>query len=150
MTQSTTQINACDVVIKLDNDGGVLQDISGSTNTININRLNRVGDGVRTFGSRFPLRAACGKDAEITMRAVYSGNELEAKQLLNEWYENHNDEARTLQVDIPDSDPGGDRYTFEVLLENLRIDVEAGNPDPVGIEANMKPTGTFTWAEIGS
>lgn len=150
MTQSTTQVNACDVVVKIDNAAGNLQDISGSSNQVSFDLQNKVGDGIRTFGTDFPLRAVCGRDAAISMRAVYSGDEGEAKQLLMDWYFNHNKDARTLVIDIPDSDPGGDRYTFEAYLEHVNVPVEAGNPDPILLEASFKPTGTYTWAEIGS
>jgi len=149
--QTTTQISACDVVIRLDTDVDfTLADISGSSNSVTLNRLTQVSDAIRSFGSDFPIRQACGRDADITLRAIYSEDEAEAKQLLNDWYENHNQDRRTLQVDVPNSDPGSDRYTFEVYLASLNMSLESGTPGPVLLEASLKPSGTFTWAEIGS
>lgn len=150
MPQSTTQINSCDSVIKLDNGAGNLADISGSSNAVTLNRLVEIGDGVRTFGEAYKLRAACGKDAEITMKIVYSGDDAEALFILNDWYENSHETPRTLQVDIPDSDPGGDRYTFEVFLEKLSFDDNAGSADPILVDVSFKPTGAFSWVVIGS
>ncbi len=150
MDQTSTAITACDVVAKLDNDAGVLVDISGASNRISIRRTTRVSGGTYTFGSAFPVRKACGKDAEITFRAVYTEDEAEARHLLEEWYENHYSQARTLQVDVPDGDAGSQRYSFEVLLESLNFDAEAGSAEPVLMEAVLRPTGTFTWAEVGS
>ncbi len=150
MTQTTTQINGCDAVLKIDNAAGNLADISGSSNSISIERLNQVGDGVRTFGSRFKVRAACGKDANISVKILYTADGAEALALLNDWYENHNEDSRSLRLDMPDSDPGSDRYDFEVFIESFRFDVEAGNSDPILCEVAFKPTGTFTCAEIGS
>ena len=150
MTQSTTQLNSCDSVIKLDNGAGALADISGSTNSVSIERLVTVGDGIRTFGNDFKLRAACGKDAAIKCKCVYSGEDSEALFILNDWYENSYKTARTFVVDIPSSDPGGDRYSFEVLLERLSFDDNAGEADPILVEYDLKPTGSFTWSVIGS
>lgn len=150
MTQTTSQVNSCDSTLKLDDEGGNLQDISGSSNAVTIERLQKVGDGLRTFGNDFSVRAACGRDANITLRAVYSQADSEATFLLNDWYHNHPKTLRTFIADIPDSLPGSDRYTFEVLLESLRFDDESGNPDPILIEAAFKPSGTFTWSVVSS
>ncbi len=150
MAQTTTGINACDAVIKLDNDSGVLVDISGVSNNVQMNRVNRVSDGTRTLGTDYPFRLVCGKDANITLRIVYSTEEAEAMQLLNDWYENHNTDARTLQIDVPDGNPGSDRYSFEVLLSELPIPIDAEEAGPIMVEVTLLPTGTFSWAQIGS
>jgi len=150
MAQTTSAINACDAVIKLDNGAGNLADISGSSNSITLNRLTQVSDAFYSFGGRFPIRKACGKDADITLRVVYSGDDAEALYILNDWYENHNTDARSLRVEIPDGDPGGDRYDFEVLLGTLNMDATSGEPNPILVEASLRPTGTFTWSVIGS
>jgi len=150
MAQSISQVNGCDLVVKLDNGSGIPIDISGSSNSVNTERLVEVGSGVKTFGSSFPIRAACGKDANISLKAVYSGDDAEATFMLNDWYENHHKDHRTLQVDCPDSLPGSDRYIFEVFLTSLKIDYMAGQADPILVEATFKPTGTFSWAVVAS
>ncbi len=137
-------------MIHLSNDSGGLSDISGSSNSVTMNRLTQVSDAIRSFGSDFPIRQACGRDADITLKVIYSTSQLEAKQCLNDWYENHNTDLRTLQVDLPDGLPGSDRYTFQVFLATLNMGIEAGTPNPILVEASLKPSGTFTCAVIAS
>lgn len=150
MAQTTTAINGCSGVIKVDNDSGVLQDVSGSANRIEMDRSLRMSDDIYTFGSAFPITKTCGKQAALNMRIVYSTEELEAMQLFNEWHENHSTDKRTVQIDMPDSNPGSDRYSFECYLQRIRTPFEAGDPNPVLVEIELKPTGTYTWANIGS
>ena len=150
MAQTTTAINGCDGVIKVDNDAGNLQDISGSSNQITIERLLRTSDDVYTFSTDYPLTLTCGKKATVTIRIVYSTDELEGMQLFNEWYENHATTKRTVQIDLPDSTAGSDRYTFECLIERFTFSTEAGDANPIMAEIVLKPSGTFTWAQVGS
>ncbi len=150
MAQTTSQVNACNAVLKLDNSEGNLADISGSSNRVSITLTNIVSEPVRTFGSQFGIRTVCGKDSSITLRVVYSEDESEAKQVLLDWYQNHNQDSRTFQVDNPDSEAGSDRFTFECKLGEMTMDLDPSEPGPTMIEAQLRPTGTFSWAEIGS
>jgi hypothetical protein len=130
---------------------GSLADISGSSNSVTLNRMTQVSDAIRTFGGTdFPIRQACGRDAEITLKVIYSMSQIESKQILNDWYENHHTDRRTLQVFMPDALPGSDKYEFEVYLERLNVSVESGTPAPIMIEATLKPSGTFTWSVVAS
>jgi hypothetical protein len=148
--QTTTAINGCDLTVKIDNSSGVLQDVSGTSNQIRMDRSLRISDDVYTFGTKFPIVKTCGKKATISARFIYSQDEAEAIQLLNDWYENHSEDPRTVQIDMPDSLPGSDRYTYEALLENLNVQQEAGDANPTLVEATFRPTGTFSWANISS
>lgn len=150
MAQTTSQISSCDTTIKLDDENGILNDITGSSNSVSIERLQNVGDGLKTFGTDFPVRQACGRDANISLRVVYSQADNEALYILNDWYHNHKGTSRSFQVDVPDSNPGSDRYAFEVFLQSLRFDDEAGSADPIMVEVALRPTGTFTWTVVGS
>jgi hypothetical protein len=143
-------VNSCDTTVKLDDENGVLQDVTGSSSAVDQEFIQNVGDGLRTFGTDFPVRAACGRDGNVTWRVVYSQADNESLYMLLDWYFNHPKTARTFQVSIPDDTPGSDRYSFEMLLANLRIPDEAGNPDPIIVEAALRPTGAFTWAVVGS
>jgi len=51
MALTTTAINACDVAIWLDDDSAAPQDISGSSNEIDLNFDNKIGE-VFAFGSQ--------------------------------------------------------------------------------------------------
>ncbi len=148
MPQTTTQVNGCDVVVNLDNTAGTLTDISGSSNEVSMDFNNNLGE-FRTFGSTWPVRMMCGADATISFNAVYSLAASEAKDILMDWFFTDRD-LRTIQVDIPDSSVGSDRYTFQVLLETLNVPVAADEAAPILIAATMRPSGEVTYAAIAS
>jgi hypothetical protein len=148
MPQTTSQVNACDVVIKLDDVNGELDDISGSSNECSMDLTNDLGV-LTTFGVRFPVRQECKSDATINLKIIYSMDETEALSILRGWYFTTRGH-RTIQIDVPDGDVGGDRYTFECFLESLGIPLKSDDPNPILVEAVLKPTGTFTCSEIGS
>ena len=152
MAQTVTQISGCDVVIKLETDVPFqMMDISGSSNSVTINRTTQVSDAIRTFGGTdFPVRQACGRDAEITLRVIYSTAEVEAKQILNDWYENHHGDRRNIEIYLPDNSAGSDKYAFDVYLASLNMSVDSGTPNPIMIEAALRPSGTFTWSLVAS
>lgn len=146
--QTTTAINFCDAVIKLDNQGGGLVDISGSSNDVTMDLQNKLGEAF-TYSSKFPVRKECKKDATINLKVVYSQADQEAMDLLLDWYYNTFG-SKTITVDTPNSDPGGDRFTFEVFLESLNMPGKSDDANPTLCTAVLKPTGSFTRAIIGS
>jgi hypothetical protein len=152
MVQTTSQVNACDVVVTLDDQTGTPADISGSSNQVTMNLTNDSGT-TQTFGAggtgRFPVRTQCRSDAEITFRAVYSRDDGEAMRILLDWFfiaRGH----KTLEVNIPDDGVGADKYTFEVILQRMNVPVDGTSADPILAECTLQPTGEFTWAVIGS
>lgn len=147
MPATTTAITACNAVVNLDNSGGTLVDISGSSNEVQIDLENNVGE-FKPFGTAWPVRLVCGKDASISFKAVYSMNAAEAKALLNQWYFGGNDGARTLRVDAPDSNTGSDRYQAEVVLESLSIPMKADDATPIPISAEFKTASAMTLTTI--
>lgn len=150
MTQTTTQVNSCDTTVKIDDENGVLIDVTGSSSAVDAEFVQNVGEGLRTFGTDWPVRQACGRDGTFTWRAVYSLDNAEAKYILNDWFFNHPKTRRTFQMDVPDSNPGSDRYSFECYLATLRFSDEAGSPDPIMMEATLRPSGAVSWTSIGS
>lgn len=148
MPQTTTSINACDLAVSLDNSAGTLVDISGSTNSVRMRLSNTLGVAF-TFGTRWPIRLECKSDAELTMRGIYSQADTEAVRQLLRWFFTDRG-ARTLQVDVPSAAGGGDRFTFEVRLENLDVPLDGVEAAPIPVEATMRPTGSFSIAAIAS
>lgn len=143
MTQTTTAVNACDVAVWLDDDLGVPQDLSGSSNTISMEFTNQLGN-VRNFGTRWQIRLECGKDATFNLTAVYSTAPNEAKDLFLNWYFNSPGD-RTLTVYIPDKNIGSDVYRCEARLATMPITVEAGNAEPITISCQLMPNGVVDW-----
>ncbi len=150
MAQTTTNITACDAVMKLETQPeGTLLDISGSMNSVTMRFLQPTGQ-LRTFGSRFYVRGQCGQDAELSARAVYSEDDSEAINILRDWYFNHPGTLRKFQVFLPDASAGSDKYEFSTLLVDLEIPAESGNADPVLCAFTLSPSGTFSWSKVAS
>ena len=144
MTQTSTAINGCDASIWLDKSTGVLTDISGSSNTYNMDFDNELG-ALRNFGSRWPIRLECGKDATFTLAITYTTATDEAVSILKEWYFT-NPGRRSVRFYLPDKSIGADLYSGEVRLEKLSVPVEAGKADPILVTATLRPDGEFSWA----
>lgn len=149
MPATSTAKNACNAVIKVDNGAGVLADISGSMNEVNVNLDNKLGE-VKVFGSDFPRRLACGRDAALDTRFVYSGSDAESAYILLDWWQNHHEDARTMEFYLPDENPGADKISGEFMLENLRLPGKADDANPILGTASFKPDGDVTWAVQGS
>lgn len=148
MVQTTTQINACDAVLKLDGPASTLVDISGSSNAVDMELTNEIGEA-RTFGNKYMLRMECGKDASITLKVIYSTSATEAMAILKAWYFTVFG-RKTFTIAIPNASPGSDLYTFEVYLESLSWTSDPAEAGPTIVEASLKPSGTFTLATITS
>lgn len=144
MPQTTTAQNACDASIWLDNTSGVLTDVSGSSNTINMEFSEQVGN-VRNFGTRWQILLTCGLDATFAFTAVYSTAAQEAKAILLDWFFNKPGTNKTLKVYLPDKNVGSDVYTAEVKLITMPITVQASSAEPMQISCTLRPDGAVTW-----
>jgi hypothetical protein len=149
MPQTTTAQNACDAVIYLDNDGGVLTDVSGSTNQVTVGHTLIVGEQ-RTFGNDWPIRLTCGKDSSLSFVALYSTTGDEAWDIVKGWFEVYDGAARTVRVDMPDASAGSDRLQGEFILSEYNYDLMAGEGAPVLVNATLLPSGQITLSEIGT
>lgn len=150
MAQTTTAVNACDVVIKLDDENGLPQDVSGSSNEIKMSFMKKTGE-LQTFGGDFPVRLACGRDAEFSLVGVYTLAINEIRDLINEWYFGTDTPAlRTLEVNIPDNSPGSDRYYGEVVLDSFDFTASSGDASPLKLNATLKPSGAWHYVKLGS
>lgn len=149
MTQTTTAIVATNVVVSLDNAAGVLTDISGSSNKVELGPKNGVAE-TRVFGSQWMLRGVVGKDVDVSLDCVYTTAAAEGAQLLEGWFYGGVDTARSLQIDVPDSDPGSFRYTGEFVLSDYSSSYDATADEWVMVSAKLLPTGAVTKATIGT
>lgn len=151
MAQTTTYVNACDVVIELDDDSGSLVDISGSSNDVSISISRSLGSLV-TFDGGWDIVTACKRNATVSIGAVYSTVDGEARDILEGWMlgDDSGPANRTLQISVPDSDPGSMQYTVETVIESLDLPITASSPDPIAMTAQLRTTGTFVRAVISS
>lgn len=144
MPATTSAFTACDTVVKLDNENGVLQDISGSSNTLEAVFERKTGE-VRVFGTEWMLRIQCGKDASFKLKAVGTSAVSEVRRLVTDWFFDGQG-TRTLQFDEPDSNGGGYRYEAEVFLKSHKFTLDAGSENPVMYDLEFVPNGEVTRA----
>lgn len=144
MAQTTTHINACDAGIWLDNASGTQTDIGGSSNACSITLSQNIGE-LPTFGTDWPRRKACGRDAKVELVVIYSTAADEGKDLLVDWFfgGNHKN-ARTLTIYLPDKNVGSDVYQGEFILEGFKIPIQAGDGKPIAVTANLSVDGELS------
>jgi hypothetical protein len=150
MAQTTTAINACDVSVWLDNAAGVLTDISGSSNKLDMNFDHEIGE-YRAFQGKWPGRLCCGKDAAFTLDVIYSSTATEGLALLRDWYFTAGAACkRTMHVYIPTKNVGADYYAMEVVLKNLKFAADRGVPGPIMVSAQLLPSGDVTLSTVAT
>lgn len=148
MPATTTAVNACDVDVRLDNTSGILTDISGSSNEISLDFKVNIGE-FKVFGSQWFQRLACGKDASIELKVIYTQAADEGFDIIRDWFFSSSiNVPRTLQVTIPNGNNGADRYTVEVLLESFNVPAKADEAGPIMVAISLKPSGTITYAVV--
>lgn len=146
MAQTSTHITACNVGLWIDNAAGTPVDCSGSSNEVALDFSQNIGE-LRTFGTDFPRRKACGRDATIALTAIYSTAADEALDVIKNWYfsSSHSD-ARTVSVYVPDKNVGSDHYYGEFVLEGFSTTLTAGEGSPVAATINLSVDGEAYWS----
>lgn len=147
MPATSTAINGCDAVILLDDNLGTPQDISGSSNSFELNFEVEIGD-FKPFGSDFPIRLGCGRDAALSLEIVYTMAANEARDLFNDWFFNNHATPRTVTIQLPDATPGGDQYSGEFILESYSFSAEAGEAGPIMASISLLPDDAVAYSVI--
>lgn len=149
MPQTTTAISACDAAIALDSDAGVLTDISGSTNQVELEFTNNEGTA-HTFLGDFPIRKLCGKDCNGTITVIYTTTADEAWDLIKGWYHVYDGAARTLRIEPQGVGSGYDRYEGEFVLLNYSHPLSSSDAGPITVTANIACDGEIYLLETGT
>lgn len=143
MAESTTVVNACDVVLKLDDDSETLVDISGSSNQISMNFDHDI-EAYKVFGTTWRRRLECGKDANFSLRVLYSEAASEAAAIIKDWYFTNPPGDRSFEVYVPDESAGSDRYYGEVKIASMAFELVSDAAGPIIITASLVPNGEVT------
>lgn len=149
MAQTTTAVSACDVSLWLGDDSGTAVDISGSSNEIDMSFEQNIGEFV-TFGSRWPVRQECGKDASFSIQVVYSTAADEAFDLIKNWYFSNTPGRRLLEVYIPDKNVGSDYYNGDVRIASFNWTASRGEASPIMVSLELLPDGEFSHSTSGT
>jgi len=142
MPQTTSAASFLDCKIKLDNAGGTLRDISGSTTQINPEFIHTIGRA-HTGDTKWALKVDGTKDATMTVNVVYSQGANEAFQMLLTWWFTDPPGRRSIEVYIPDEDAGADIFYGEVKIGTLRWNGDYSSSDPIIATVVLETDGPF-------
>lgn len=144
MAQTTTHVNACDIVLKVDNSAGTLTDISGSSNSASLS-LQRTLGSLMTFEGQWDIVTSCKISGTISLGAVFSTAANEARAILEGWMwgDDGGTSSRSVEINIPDESVGSIKYYGEAVLESLEIPLEAATADPIAITAQLRTNGQW-------
>lgn len=140
MAVTETAFNACNAVVELDDANGVMRDISGHANNVDMELTKEIGD-YKVFGSPYKWRLECGKDGSVTLDVVMDKDTLGGFRLLKDWYTNGG--ARRFRVSAPDASIGNTRWWGYFLLENLKWAFSATEAGAIMVSASLLPNGAI-------
>jgi hypothetical protein len=149
MAQTTTAVNACDVVISIDNSGGTLTDISGSSNQCSMDIARNVAE-VYTFSGDWAIKKSCKSSVTVAVQVLYSTTADEGRDLLEDWIFDSPTTDKTVQIDVPDSSVGSTRYSGEFTIESYSVPLAASEAGVIICSANLSNSGTVTRSTIAS
>jgi hypothetical protein len=140
MPETTSAINACNVALHLDNSSGVPVDISGSANRVEPQFSQQIGE-YQVFGGAWLKRLVCKKDATLNLQIVYSTAANEGWKILKDWWQNHNDEPRTVRFMVPEEEIGADDFSGEFLISTMNAPFDGTQAGPVLVALTLLQTG---------
>lgn len=149
MAQTTTAQAACRADVWLDNAGGTLTDISGSTTTVDPDFTQTLGD-YHPRASAWPSRLDGGKDAGVRLNVLYTSTADEGWDILKDWWFAANPGARTMTWYAPSKTAGADVFSGEFRIRGLRWTHGAGDPAPLVVTADLVPDGAISQSTYSS
>lgn len=148
MAQTTESVNACGVVLMVDDNTGTLADISGSTNQASMDFSKQTAETF-TFDGDWAIKKDCKRAVTLSIQALYSLNDAEASNLLEDWFHNGSG-SRTVQVDVPNGSGGSFRYAGEFILESYGLPLAADDAGVILLGFALSNDGAVTRAAIAS
>ena len=131
-------VNACDVVIKLDNAAGVLQDISGSSNEVGFNFDADIAE-FTVFGYMWYGRLCCRKKGAVSMNLWCSTTADQGFDIIKNWWDVDPCALRTLEVFIPDDTAGSDKWSGEFMLAHFDFTASSDEAGPIAVKVDLLP-----------
>ena len=149
MAQTVDAFPACNVTLAIDNNLGALVQVEGSTNQASLAMSRQVGEA-NTFEGDWSIKKGCKKAVSISLSGLFSRIDAESMNIMKDWFFNSSGTSRSIQLDVPDSAVGSDRYTGEVIIENLNLPLSANDAAPIAWSATLSNDGEFSVATITS
>lgn len=146
MPTTSTAINACNAAILMAGPTGTMYDISGSSNEFTLDMNKDLGE-FKVFGDAWRYRLECGKDATLSLTAVYTRAVNEALDLLRDWFFSGSG-ARFIQLNLPSNEVAADRYEGYFMLESLSIPGTSDEAAPIMVAASLRPNGAVTYSTV--
>ena len=143
MPLTTSAQSWCDASVWLDDATGTPRNISGSTNQVSLDLDHPLGE-VYAFGTVWPTRIECGKDATINLDVLYTMTANEGKDILLAWFFATTPGNRTFTFYAPSKNVGSDKFECEAKIESLSLSGQAGSSDPCMVSAVLRPSGEMT------
>ncbi len=138
MPVTSTAVNACGVNIQLEDEMGLMADVSGSSNEANLDFSNTLGD-YKVFGDRATYRLECGEDGSLELTVLFTRTQREAMDILNRWRKLRG--RRRCVINVPENEPGAGRYEAYYRWEKINIPLKADEAKPIMVKATLKPDG---------
>lgn len=137
-------------VFKLDSTtGGSLVDYSSHVTQITPPNMNNNIQQFHTIDSRIPKTTIGGWTGSFTISVVRDPSPTSLHRVLQDWQLENPPGSRTVQIDMPDSDPGSERISGEVIIQSYTPGQVSGGSGNASIgQAQLAITGTFTVSTI--
>lgn len=148
---TSTQIASNASVIQLDNASGTLVNISGVSTKVSI-KPERDAKETYVFDNENAITTVGKSKVTVSAEIVYSSATAEAKQLLNLWYYGSSTvtkASRTIEVYIPDTASGSDKYYGEVKLSAPpNFELDASKAEPLILKVEFMNDGAWSWTTV--
>lgn len=149
MAQTTNAVNACNVVLTVDDSTGTPVDISGSANQASMDFTVQSAETF-TFEGDWAIKKSCKKAVALTIQTLYTLNDAEGSNIMEDWFHNSSGTSRTVQIEVPDSSGGSFSYSGEFILESYGLPVSADDAGVILLSFSLSNDGAVTRAAIAS
>lgn len=142
MATSTTMLYGTDCVIEAES-GTTTVDLSGSSNTANINLEMIIGEA-SVFNDKWPQRVMTAKNCTIEFAAWYSSAANEAADYFQDWYNEAAPTSRTFSIYIPSKTAGAKVVSGKFVFNGMKLGVKTAETQPIPISMELLNAGAIT------
>lgn len=148
MTSSTTMLYGTDIVIEAEL-GTTTTDLSGSSNTANINMEIIIGEA-SVFNDKWPQRVMTAKNCTVDMAAWYSTAANEALDYFKDWWAETSPAPRAFTFYIPSKTHGSDKITGDFVFSGINMGIKTAETQPIPIQTQLRNSGAVTWTSYST